>query len=61
MRECKLLHIRYNLFAGNEMLSLSIYESSQKKFCMGEPSPNLGSGVELGGRVWHPAKVLRIR
>ena len=33
---------------------------SQKKFCMGTV-PQLGGGVELGGRVWHSAKVLRIR
>ena len=28
---------------------------------MGGPSPNFGLGVELGGRVWYPMKVLLIR
>ena len=57
MRECKRLHIRYNLFAGTEMLSLSVYESiAKKQFCMEEPSPIWGERVELEGRVWHPVK-----
>src|SRR5208282_1918517 len=34
---------------------------SHCKFCVGGPSPNLGEGVELGGRVWYPLQVLRIR
>ena len=34
---------------------------SQKKFCMGGTVPQFGGEVELGGRVWHPAKVLLIR
>ena len=42
------------------MLSLSVYESIAKDILHGEPSPNLGEGVELGARVWHPAKVIRI-
>ena len=61
MRECKLLHIRYNVFAQTEMLSLSVYESITKEILHGEPSPNLGEDVELGGQVWHPAKLLRNR
>ena len=61
MRECKLLHIRYNLFAGTEMLSLSVYEPIAKtRFAWGTV-PQFREGVELGGRLWHPAKVLRIR
>ena len=31
----KLLHIRYNLFAGTEMLSLFVYESIAKEMLMG--------------------------
>ena len=57
----KLLHISYNFFAGTEMLSLSVYEPMAMRILLGGPSPNLGEGVELGGRVWHLAKVLRIR
>src|SRR5208282_2051583 len=34
---------------------------SQNKFSLREPSPNLGEGIERGGRRWHPSKVLRIR
>ena len=40
----KLLHIRYNLFAGTEMLSLSVYESIAKKILHGGPSPIWGRG-----------------
>ena len=38
----KALHIRYNLFAGIEMLSLSVYEPIAKYILHGGPSPNLG-------------------
>ena len=31
------------------------------QFLLGGLSPNFASGVELGGRVWYHAKVLRIR
>ena len=51
MRECKLLYIRYNLFAGTEMLSLSVYESIAKEILHGGTVPQFGEGVELGGRV----------
>ena len=57
----KVLHIRYNLFAGNEMLSLSVYETIALQIWLGGPSPNLGEGVELGDRVWCPVKLLHIR
>jgi len=46
----KVHHIRYNLFAETESLSLSVYE----------PIATLG-GVELGGRVWYYVRVLHIR
>ena len=52
----KLLHIRYNLFAGNEMLFLSVYEPIAIHILFGGPSPNLGGGVELGGRMWYHMK-----
>ena len=52
MRECKVLHIRYNLFAGTEMLSLSVYESIAKEILHGGNVPQFwvrgrarGSGV----------------
>ena len=56
----KLLHIRYNLFAGTEMLSLRLQADHNTNFAWGTV-PQFGGGVELGGRLWHPAKVLRIR
>ena len=40
----KLLHIRYNLFAGTEMLSLSVYEPIAIQIMLGRPSPNLAEG-----------------
>ena len=43
------------------MLSLFVYEPIENKFCLGGPSPNLGEGVELEGRVWYPVKLLHIR
>ena len=61
MSECKLFHITYNLFAGTEMLSLFVYKSIAKEILHGGTVPQFGGEVELGGRVWHPAKVLRIR
>ena len=48
----KLLHVRYNLFAGTEMLSLSVNEPITKQILVEGPFPNLREGVELGGRVW---------
>ena len=61
MRECKLLHIRYNLFAGIEMLSLSVYESIANKFLHGGNRPPIWGRGRARGRVWHHAKVLHIR
>ena len=49
------------MLAGTEMLSLSVYESIAKEILHGGTVPQFGGGVELEGRVWHPAKVLRIR
>ena len=46
----KLLYISYNLFAGTEMLSLSVYEPIVKQILLGGV-PQFGRGVELGGRV----------
>jgi len=50
----KLLHISYNLFAGTEMLSVSLRLRANRNthfshFAWGQ-SPNLGEGVELGLR-----------
>ena len=48
----KLLHIRYNLFAGSEMLSPSVYEPIAIQILLGETVPPIwvrgrvrGSGV----------------
>ena len=57
----KFIHIRYNLFAGTETLSLSIYEPIAMQILLGGIVPEFGEGVELGGRVWYPVKVLHIR
>ena len=52
----KLLHISDNVFAGTEILSLSVNEPIAIEILLGGPSPNLGKGVELGGRVWYHVK-----
>jgi len=52
MRGCKLLHIRYNLFAGTEMLSLSVYESIPKEILHGvNRLPIWGRGRARGSGV----------
>ena len=51
----QLLHISYNLFAGTEMLFLSVYEPFAIQILL-EGAPQFGRGVELGGRVWYPVK-----
>ena len=43
------------------MLSLSVYEPIAIQILLEGPSTNLGEGVKLGGRMWYPVKVLRIR
>ena len=54
----KVLHIRYNLFAGTKMLSLSVFEPIAIQILHGGTVPKFGGegGVELGGRVWYPVK-----
>ena len=53
----KLLHISYNLFAGTEMLSLSVYEPIALQILHGEGTvPNLGEGSSYGvecGTRWN--------
>jgi len=57
----KLLHISYNLFAGNEMLSLCVYEPIAIQILLGRGTvPQFGRGVEQGGWVWYPVKLLLI-
>ena len=57
----KLLHISYNLFAGTEMLSLSVYEPIAIQILLGGTVPQFGRGVvELGGLVLYPVKLLHI-
>ena len=53
----KLLHISYNLFAGTEMLFLSVYEPFAIQILL-RGVPQFGEGVELGGRVCYHLKVL---
>ena len=45
----KLIYIRYNLFAGTDMLSLSVYEPIAKQILLGGPSPNLGGRGRVRG------------
>ena len=53
----KLLHNRYNLFAGTETLSLSVYAVIAIQILVGgDRPPNLGEGVKLGGRVEYSVK-----
>src|SRR5208282_5943928 len=54
----KVLHIKHNLFAGTESLSLSVYEPITMRVLWGRP---IWGGVELGGLVWYPVTVLYIR
>ena len=56
----KVLHIRYNLFAGTEMLSLSAYEPIAIQMFAWGYRPQFVGRVELGGRVWYPVKLLHI-
>ena len=56
----KLLQISYNLFAGTEMLSLSVYEPIAIQIFLGGTVPQFGRRVELGSRVWYPMKLLHI-
>ena len=56
-----VLRIRYNLFAGTETLSLSVYEPIAMQILLGGTVPQFGEGVELGDRVWYPVKLLHIR
>ena len=53
----KLIHNRYNLFAGTETLSLSVNEPIAKQIFSGGTVPPIWvEGVELGGRMWYPVK-----
>ena len=57
----KHLHIRYNLFAGSEMLSPSVYEPIAIQILLGGPSPQFGGGGRVRGSDWYHLKVLHIR
>ena len=57
----KVLRIRYNLFAGTETLYLSVYEPIAVQILLRGTVPEFEEGVELGGRVWYPLKVIHIR
>ena len=55
----KLLHICYNLFAGTEMLSLSVYEPIAIQILLGGRPP-IWPRCRARGRVWYPVKLLHI-
>ena len=57
----KAHHNGHNLSIETETLSSFVLEQDAVQILLGGPSPNLGEGVELGGRVWYPLKVLHIR
>ena len=46
----------YNLFAGTETLSLSVYEPIAIQILLGGPSPNLEGKGRVRGRVWYSVK-----
>ena len=49
----------YNLFAGTEMLSLSVYEPIAIKISLRGTIPQFGGkGVELGVRLWYHMKAI---
>ena len=50
----RVLCIRYNLFAGTETQSISVYDPITIHILLGGPSRNLGDGKELEGRVCYP-------
>ena len=54
----KVLCSRYNVFAGTETLSNSVYDPITIHMLLGGPSRNLGDVVELERRVCYPLKVL---
>ena len=56
----KVLPIRYNLFAGAETLSLSVYGPITIHILLGGVT-EIGGGVWLWGQVCYPLKVLCIR
>ena len=45
----------------NETLFLSVYKPIAMLIVLGETDPEFGGGVELGGRVLYPVKLLHIR
>jgi hypothetical protein len=56
-----ILHIKYNLFAATETLSLSLYLSpftsqSQCIFMFGTAPPNMGERLNVRGRAWYTMK-----
>jgi len=50
---------RHNLFTRTETLYFPVYKPIAISHFVGDPP--FGGGVELGGRVWYPLKVLHIR
>ena len=56
----KAFHIRFNLFAGTETVSLSVYEPIAIHILLGRPSPRFGGRGGARGRVWYPKKLLHI-
>jgi hypothetical protein len=52
----KVLYIRLNLFAGTEMLCLSIYEPIAIQIVHGGTVPQFWRKGGDSGRVWYPVK-----
>ena len=50
----KVLHIRYNLFAGTEMLSLSVYEPIAINILLGGTVPKFGGRGGVRGSIVVP-------
>ena len=57
----KAHHGGHNLSIETETLSLSVYEPIAIQILFRGTVPQFVGGVELGGRVWYPMKVLHFR
>ena len=54
--ESPICSCSYNLFAGTETLSLSVYEPIAIQILLGGPSTNLEGKGRVRGRVWYSVK-----
>ena len=56
----KVLRIRQNLFAGTEMLSLSVYEPITINILLGGTIPKFGGKGGVRSRFWYPRKPIKM-